>query len=368
MIAIRLRLAGVCALRLLGFVESRSSPSTVHSAVAMVGMFVLCMSLVMATTPSRAMDWTAQLDLSGPDAGGFIYSAEGPIDADDAQRLEKLFASKRSQVSKLSRSVVRLNSPGGSILGGLDLGEAIRRLGLATDVPASAGCHSACTFAFLGGVDRQVQGQFGIHALSFKKGTSLTGTSLDAVQQGASLMVQYARQMVGRSDMAEAALKVSASTIDLLPDNLLRDWNIITIASRPSQLYPPRDLHTINCEAPSSHPVVTKAVCNDLVLSRLDLRITAALAALKRRPRFDRSIELEQQRWSRYRDQCEAAFALIGEDGKIAVGRRTGMLGVSDCLFDVYSIRARELEALVAYLEAGETAVANKGWKTPSND
>jgi hypothetical protein len=178
-------------------------------------------------------------------------------------------------------------------------------------------------------------------------------------------MVQYARDMVGRSDMAERALTISASTIGLVPDDLLRDWNIITIASRPSQLYPPKDLHTLNCEASSNHPNVTRAVCNGLVLARLDLRITAALVALKSRPQFDR-VDVEQQRWSRYRDQCEAAFALIGEGGKIATGRRTGMLGVSDCLFDVYNIRTKELEALVAYYEAGETAIAQKGWKHPA--
>jgi hypothetical protein len=49
------------------------------------------------------------------------------------------------------------------------------------------------------------------------------------------------------------------------------------------------------------------------------------------------------------------------------VGRRTGMEGVNDCLSGVYNIRAKELEALVAYFEVGETAIAKKGWKTPAN-
>jgi hypothetical protein len=40
---------------------------------------------------------------------------------------------------------------------------------------------------------------------------------------------------------------------------------------------------------------------------------------------------------------------------------------VNDCLYGVYDIRAKELEALVAYFEAGETATAKKGWKTPAN-
>jgi hypothetical protein len=362
---IRLLSAVLRALRFPGLAAKRVPRLGSRGTAALVGLFISCLSPVMVATPVRAMEWTAQVNFSSMDAGGLVYSGEGTIDEKDAQRLEKLVASKRNLETKLARSTVRLNSPGGSIMGGLQLGDAIRKLGLATEVPASAGCYSACTFAFLGGVERQVQGKFGIHALSLPKGTPSTSTVLDDVQQGASFMVRYTRDMVGWSDMAEAALSISASKIGLVPDDLLRDWNIITIASRPSQLYPPKDLHTLNCEASSNHPNVTKAICNGLTLARLDLRITAALAALKSRPRFDR-VELEQQRWSRYRDQCEAAFALIGEDGKIAVGRHTGMLGVSDCLFDVYGIRAKELEALLAYYEAGETAIAKKGWKDPA--
>lgn len=355
-----------CALRRLGLLGSYSSPAP--GGVIGAGIFALCMPLVMASTPLRAMEWTAELRMSLEDAGGFVYSGEGPIDGNDAQKLAKLYASKKLFGNKSSeRSVVRLNSPGGAIVGGMQLGAAIRKLGLDTEVPASAGCYSACTFAFLGGVERQIEGKFGIHALSLDKGAPASDTTLDEVQQWASFMVQYARELVGKSDMAEAALTVSASKISLVPDDLLRDWNIITIATRPPQLYAANELHTLRCGTSSSHPFVMKAVCNGLALARLDRRITAALAALTGRPLFDR-VELEQRRWSSNRDRCEAAFHLIDDKGNIVSGRRTGMPGVNDCLFDIYSVRARELEALVAYFEAGETSTAKKGWKTPRND
>jgi hypothetical protein len=357
----------LCGRRFLGLLERYSFPLTASGVVAGAGIFTLCMSLAMASTPLRAMEWTAELRLSLEDAG-YIYSGEGGIDENDAQKLEKLYASKRSLGAKLSgQSIVRLNSPGGGILGGMQLGGVIRKLGLATQVPASAGCYSACTFAFLGGVERQIEGEFGIHALSLAKGTPASDTTLDDIQRLGSFMVQYARELVGKSDMAEAALTVSASNISLVPDDLLRDWNIITIATRPSQLYPASELHTLSCGTSSSHSFVKEAVCNGLALARLDRRITAALAALKTRPLFDR-IELEQRRWSSSRDRCEAAFFLIDDKGNAASGRRTGRLGVNDCLFDIYNIRANELEALVAYFEAGETTTAKKGWKTPPND
>lgn len=383
-----------CARRFLGLLERCSFPLTAPGGAVGAGIFTLCMSLAVASTPLRAMEWTAQLRLSLEDAGGYLYSGEGAIDENDAQKLEELYASKRSSLgAKLSgRSIVRLNSPGGGILGGMQLGEVIRKLGLETEVPASAGCYSACTFAFLGGVERQIKGEFGIHALSLAKGTPVSDTTLDSIQRWGSFMVQYARELVGKSDMAEAALRVSASDISLVPDDLLRDWNIITIAARPSQLYPASELHTLSCGTSSSNSFVKEAVCNGLGLARLDRRITAALAALRTRPSFDR-IELEQRRWSSSRDQCEDAFFLIekkaASGGNAALGGNavasmftrdnkgnivldrgplTGTLGVNDCLYDLYDIRAKELEALVAYFEAGETTVAKKGWKTPSNN
>jgi hypothetical protein len=356
-----------CARRLVGLLETYAFPLTVPGGVVRAGIFALCMSLVMASTPLRAMEWTAELRLSLEDAGGFLYSGEGPIDANDAQKLEKLYASKKLLGNRsLERSVVRLNSLGGEIMGGMQLGAAIRKLGLDTEVPASAVCASACTFAFLGGVERQVEGKFAIHALSLEGGAPASDNDLDKIQWLGSFMIGYAREQVGKSDMAEAALTVSARRISLVPDDLLRDWNIVTIAARPSQLYAANELHTLSCGASSSHPAVTRAVCNGLALARFDRRITAALAALKSRPLFDR-IELEQRRWSSSRDQCEAAFHIIGDKGKINSGR-IGMPGVNDCLFDIYNIRAKELEALVAYFEAGETPTAKKGWKTPSND
>jgi uncharacterized protein len=345
-------------------ISDRCSFTLVRLAVTgMAGVLTVCLSLFMAATPAPAMEWTAKLNVS-MDGGTFIYSGEGPIDESDASKLEKLYASnKRLEGAKSARSVVRLNSPGGLISGGMQLGAVIRTLGLATDVPASAGCYSACTFAFLGGVDRQVGGKFGIHALSLSKDVPSSTTDLDDIQKSASFMVQYARSMVDKSDMAEAALKISASGIALVPDDLLRDWNIITIAIRPSQLYAANEIHTLNCVT-GGHTNVTQAVCNGLVLARLDRRISAALAALKRRPTFDR-IGIEQQRWSSYRDQCESAFSMIAQ-GDVVLDRRTGTLGVTDCLSDAYNIRVRELEALVAYFEAGETTVAKKGWKTPA--
>src|SRR5947209_19946303 len=47
--------------------------------------------------------------------------------------------------------VVRLASPGGNLVGGLRLGQAVRELGAATTVARGSRCVSACAYAFLGG-------------------------------------------------------------------------------------------------------------------------------------------------------------------------------------------------------------------------
>src|SRR5580704_8318957 len=86
-----------------------------------------------------------------------IYAA-GEIDSNAGMRLSALIADKHiPDVSRLF-----LHSPGGSLLGGIALGRAIREHALQTDVGQfSVGktttgarpgyCYSACALAFLGG-------------------------------------------------------------------------------------------------------------------------------------------------------------------------------------------------------------------------
>lgn len=75
-------------------------------------------------------------------------------------------------------TTVVLNSPGGNLGAGMELGEKIRTNRFATEIgrPGGAGvqpgvCYSACTFAFLGGIARQVRPEsvFGVHRFTFAK-------------------------------------------------------------------------------------------------------------------------------------------------------------------------------------------------------
>lgn len=99
-----------------------------------------------------------------------IY-AEGFIDAQAANRLESLI--EKHNISPYS--VLYLNSLGGSLGGGIELGRIIRKHGLSTSVGRygngkeqpneSAQCFSACALAYLGGRFRYFNDRnaFGVH-------------------------------------------------------------------------------------------------------------------------------------------------------------------------------------------------------------
>jgi hypothetical protein len=89
-----------------------------------------------------------------------FISVEGELALGD----EKRFA---DAAIGLSDAIVGLNSPGGNMLAGIEIGQAIRLKGFRTLVPQGFQCASACAFAWLGGTPR-LMGQgatVGFHAM-----------------------------------------------------------------------------------------------------------------------------------------------------------------------------------------------------------
>ena len=91
----------------------------------------------------------------------WLIYLDGPIDPGATARFERLLVAE-----KISRAVVYLNSPGGSLVTAMQLGRAVRahafdtRVGTRTTdaVRATAGtCHSACPFVLAGGVRRSLE-------------------------------------------------------------------------------------------------------------------------------------------------------------------------------------------------------------------
>lgn len=88
--------------------------------------------------------------------------AKGPIIRGDVGRLRALL------VRRGRPSVIYFASEGGIVTEGMSLGYLLRETGMGARVGASESCASACVFAFLGGVIREVHptARLGVHMSS----------------------------------------------------------------------------------------------------------------------------------------------------------------------------------------------------------
>lgn len=110
--------------------------------------------------PVRAIGFPSLLSFSVHDVGGFrILVVAGKIAYGDDVRLAQ-FLRTSGRVHE-----VWLDSPGGDASVGPKIGRVLREHNLATRIPAGFGCHSSCTFAFMGGVVRNIEpgGAYGVH-------------------------------------------------------------------------------------------------------------------------------------------------------------------------------------------------------------
>lgn len=130
-------------------------------------------------------------------------------------------------------ATVVLESDGGSVLGALDLGRAIRRFRFATTVghiverratafmkygetSARADCQSMCTFVLLGGVQRHVPPDARVLVHQIWLGdrredavaSNYTAEDLVVVQRDIGSILQYTVEMGGDAELVELSLKV----------------------------------------------------------------------------------------------------------------------------------------------------------------
>jgi len=97
-----------------------------------------------------------------------LVYADGPIVTGTAKEFVSFVHSKQIATG----AEVILNSPGGLVSEALELGRAIRAAGFDTSVGAKGSvdggeCYSACTLAFLNGVNRTIPEKAILHASIF---------------------------------------------------------------------------------------------------------------------------------------------------------------------------------------------------------
>ena len=150
----------------------------------------------------------------------------GTIERGDAKRF-KDFWDENAYDS--FRFIVSLDSPGGSLMDGIEIGQFIRKNGAHTEVRRysaevagqyyreerpGAECYSACALAFMGGVEREVanDGKIGFH--QFYGGSSTSATeAMETTQYISAFLAGYLRDMGAKPELFE---RLSGTS----PDNM----------------------------------------------------------------------------------------------------------------------------------------------------
>jgi hypothetical protein len=214
-------------------------------------------------TPSAASDLRAlpmqfELRVEGPSEScrpncRTWVSATGAITADTPRDFDA-FAKNRN----IRGATLVLDSDGGSVLGALALGRAVRRLGMITtvgrtvDLPVAANgerraqikpqayCESMCAFVLLAGVERRVPAEARVLVHQIWLGdrrddptaANYSAEDLVLVQRDIGRLAQYTVEMGGAIDLLETALKIPPwEPMRLLSREELRGMKIITAAS-----------------------------------------------------------------------------------------------------------------------------------------
>jgi hypothetical protein len=124
----------------------------------------------------------AEIGVIQKDADTAVINVSGQLEPGD----DRKFAQAALQYEN---AVVALNSPGGRMLVGIELGKAIRLKGFSTLVDEDALCASACGYAWLGGVRRGMStgSRIGFHAAYVQENGQNRETGLGNALVGAYL-------------------------------------------------------------------------------------------------------------------------------------------------------------------------------------
>ncbi len=133
-----------------------------------------------------------------------------------------------TKTGSLTAAIVRLESNGGSLVAGIQIGETIRLKGLQTLVPAGARCASACAMAWLGGTQRFMGpgAQIGLHLAynaNSEQGTGVANALLGAYLNRVGLPLFLGIDAEGHKHplgLIEGATE-NAAVVQALIDNLI---------------------------------------------------------------------------------------------------------------------------------------------------
>ena len=210
-----------------------------------IGLLFLCLAL---TGTARTAD-AGQMGFSVVGLGGAqspqVIAAQGEIGEDTPDAFVN-FVRENVGGGHL-HGIVLLDSPGGKVVASMELGQAIRRLGMAVIVArptaatssrqlslASGRCYSACVYALMGGARRVVppESRVGVHRMfnystsfDFAEGGLVRERNLDDGGMRETL-ANYARQMGVSVDLVNLAERTSPDQLYMLTGADIARWRL----------------------------------------------------------------------------------------------------------------------------------------------
>ena len=207
---------------------------------SLVFLFTLTLAVTppVASGPSLEAPMTFSFyqpcDGSGYFCGQYIL-AQGTITQDTPRQLEAVLRAQKFKPR------IFFHSPGGNLIAGMELGNIIRRLRFDTYVGGpyenvfqlgqppkiiitTGVCLSACAYAFLGGVSRELNagGQYGVH--QFSGSTKDLGQS--AAQVATAAVAQYLDEMGVDRRLLDIASITAPGSVQIIPVQLARELNV----------------------------------------------------------------------------------------------------------------------------------------------
>lgn len=193
---------------------------------AVLGMFAIAISLMATILPASSKPMTFTLERTDARPVGLdlyqVVWADGEITADTGKQL-RLWAASNSLIPG---AYVYLNSPGGSVIGGLQLGQAIRDLQFETDIGRPNDqlgyCLSACAYAYLGGVFRYMRKDaiYGVHRFY----GNLSG---DGAQIVSGIISSYIERMGVKPRLFSLMTIKGGDEILPIPADVLKKLNVV---------------------------------------------------------------------------------------------------------------------------------------------
>lgn len=148
-------------------------------------------------------------------------AAEGMITLESAEDFRRIAGTLPNEI------VVHIASPGGSLVGSLQLGQALREFNATVIIGKGARCASACVYAFLGGTVRQVAGgQIGVHRFRPEGEETDQYFPRVLVQRATEVLTTYVTQMGADPDLVKLAMTISPPSIHFLTAGELRRFRV----------------------------------------------------------------------------------------------------------------------------------------------